>query len=67
VVATQLAIFPLPWGCSVRTGLAALMVLLVPALLGDRPPDMALRNALWLLALILAPLLPGPVTRNCAC
>lgn len=54
VVAAQLAIFPLPWGCGLRTGLATLAVLLVPALLGARPPDMALRNALWLLLMILA-------------
>lgn len=39
VVTAQLAIFPLPWGCSLRVGLAALVVLFVPALIGARPLD----------------------------
>jgi GGDEF domain-containing protein len=52
VVAAQLAIFPLPWGCSLRVGLAALVVLFVPALMGARPLNLALLNALWLLAVL---------------
>lgn len=54
VVGAQLAIFPLPWGCSLRIGLAALVVLFVPALIGVRPPDLAVENALWLLGVILS-------------
>ncbi|MCW8807068.1 MAG: GGDEF domain-containing protein [Rhodanobacter sp.] len=53
MVGAQLAIFPLPWGCSLRIGSAALAVLFVPALAGVRPPDIALRDALWLLGVIL--------------
>jgi len=54
VVAAQLAILPLPWGCILRAALAALAVLLVPIAFGAGSADVALWNQLWLLGLILA-------------
>lgn len=54
VVTAQLAVLPLPWGSTLRLGLAPLALLFAPVLLGVRMPDVTLWNDLWLFGLILA-------------
>lgn len=54
LLTAQLAVLPLPWGCTLRAALAALALLFAPVLLGDRPFGAALWNDLWLFGLILS-------------
>lgn len=54
VVTAQIAVLPLPWGSTLRLGLAPLALLFAPVLLGVRTPDETLWNDLWLFGLILA-------------
>jgi len=54
LITAQLAVFPLPWGITVRAAMAAVALLLAPQVLGYHPPDAGLWNDLWLLGLIIA-------------
>ena len=54
LVTAQLAVFPLPWGITLRASAAAVALLLAPHVLGRQALDAALWNELWLLGLIVA-------------
>ena len=54
LVTAQLAVFPLPWGITLRSSMAAIALLLAPHALGRQALDAGLWNDLWLLGLIVA-------------
>jgi diguanylate cyclase (GGDEF)-like protein len=54
VVAVQLAIFPLPWSCTLRLALPIVLPVAASIFSGELGNGPALWNELWLLALLLA-------------